>query len=233
MGATFLEETLDGKLTADQVRKQFDQMSSDAAHRSGNEYSGDWNMCSGISVRPEKVFPSYKEAVEWLDQNCQKWENAIAVRYKHSKTTVVKEPTYNGKKASEHGFQGEFGEDFRIAVKSFYPNMTAIVMADQLTEAQKTKGRALINAYLETKKAHVDSVDALRSLTNLVNDLSVDFKDYARLRLARSKATLARRAYVTAMERLKDYNAERSPKLYEKKTDSDGERWAIGGIAAE
>jgi hypothetical protein len=236
MGATYLEESLDGKLTAEQVRKKFDEMTSDASYRSGNEYSGDWNMCHGISVRPDKVFASHKEASEWLDGNCQKWENAIAVRYKASKTESVKQPTYLGKKMGEANVGAVDSYDLpklAIAATSWESTHRVVVVADQLTEPQKAKTKELVNAYILAKETSGKATNALRDLTNKLNALNMEFTDYSGLRMARSKAVLASKAYESAKQRLIAYNEERKAKLTETKTVDLGEKWLIGGIAAE
>jgi Zn-finger nucleic acid-binding protein len=83
MGACFDEITLDGKLTTSQVEKKFKEHQDMCDQESGQSYSGRLNMCNGLKFAHTE-FESYKKAFEYLDKNCQKWENAIAVRYRES-----------------------------------------------------------------------------------------------------------------------------------------------------
>ena len=89
MGACFDELTLDGNLTESQVKSKFEAYQNECAHESGNSYSGRLNMCPGITFAPVRVFSSYSEAADWLQSKCQKWDNAIAVRY--LKTNKIKQ----------------------------------------------------------------------------------------------------------------------------------------------
>ena len=81
MGACFDELDLDGTLSEREVKSRFEAYQNECAHESGNSYSGRLNMCNGIKFATHKVFESQSEAYEYLNETCQKWENAIAVQY--------------------------------------------------------------------------------------------------------------------------------------------------------
>ncbi len=234
MGASFIETTLEGTLTVEQVKQKYSEMEENARHDSGNSYSGDWNMCPGIKVRPDKVFANYNEAEDWLSNNCQKWENAIAVRYKASKKEAVKQPTYNGKVATSSmgSLDHELGNKFMLARTDYSRGTKSIVLADQLTEPQKAKAKGLIDAYIAAKSAYNEAANKFGDIRQNFNTLSSEFSDYTGLRMARNKASLALKAMEATKARLIAYNDERAAKFYEEKTVDLGEKWLIGGIAA-
>jgi hypothetical protein len=84
VGACFDELDLDGKLTESQLEKRFKAYQDECDHESGQSYSGRLNMCRGLEIKHSKEFNSHHEASEYLSETCQKWENAIAVRYKET-----------------------------------------------------------------------------------------------------------------------------------------------------
>jgi hypothetical protein len=234
MGASFQTEIVDGNKTPEQLKKFYEKMCGDAESAHGNEYSGDWNMCRGIRIFTE-VFPDEKSAEEYLNGKCEKWESALAVRFKASLTSTVKQPTYDGKKINEsgmHAFENYDLNGFKLAAVDYMRGEGKIVLADQLTDAQKEKAKRLINAYSAAKRVANDSCAEFHALTGALNDLRKDFKDYNALRMARNKSILSVKAAENAKAALMAYNAERAPKLYEEQTTSDGEKWMIGAVCA-
>lgn len=81
MGAEFDDLDLDGTLSEREVKSRFEAYQNECAHESGNSYSGRLNMCNGLVFAQVRVFDSQNEAYEYLQNKCQKWENAIAVKY--------------------------------------------------------------------------------------------------------------------------------------------------------
>ena len=65
--------------TRDQLNDWYKEACRAAAWSCGNEYSGEINMTSGLGV-DSRAFPSVSAAEDYLDETCQKWGNAIAVR---------------------------------------------------------------------------------------------------------------------------------------------------------
>lgn len=84
MGACFDELDLDGKLTMSQVEAKFKAYQNECSHESGNSYSGRLNMCHGLKFATHKIFESQNAAYEYLNETCQKWDDAIAVQYLES-----------------------------------------------------------------------------------------------------------------------------------------------------
>lgn len=78
MGANFVSFTLKG--TQAEVRKQFDDAVQQSLFSDGHEYSGEIGMANGLKFcRLDRVHTP-TEANEWLQENAQKWEEALAVR---------------------------------------------------------------------------------------------------------------------------------------------------------
>jgi hypothetical protein len=80
MGASFITIELDGNLTEKEVREAFKHQQEEDAWSCGHEYSGQLNMCSGLTFHRNRTFETISDAVEWLDEHVQKWENAECVR---------------------------------------------------------------------------------------------------------------------------------------------------------
>ena len=84
-GAEYLEDDLPGNLSEAEVRKKVDwwiERDQDDHGRGG--YSGTWAEVHGVKF-PNKVFATKKEASDWLVANAQKWEEAVAVKFKAKK----------------------------------------------------------------------------------------------------------------------------------------------------
>lgn len=84
MGAWFDMHDFDGTLSTTELRKRFKDHQDDCAYEDGHSYSGRLNMCPGLDVE-DKTFENYNEAVEYIQTKAEKWENAVAVRYKISR----------------------------------------------------------------------------------------------------------------------------------------------------
>ena len=85
MGANFCERTYN---TPDynKALKEFNSDCEMSLMEDGNTYSG----CIGMFPGAENThieFGSYDEAVEWLQENQDKWENAKAVKFRDGKMT--------------------------------------------------------------------------------------------------------------------------------------------------
>ena len=83
MGACFETMEVDGQVDAKALQAKFQRYQEHCSYESGNSYSGRLNMCSGLRVLNE-VFDSYSKAEDYISQTAQKWEDAVAVRYKVS-----------------------------------------------------------------------------------------------------------------------------------------------------
>jgi hypothetical protein len=80
MGASNLAATFPGNLKKPEVEKLFQQMRKESLRTEGCEYSGGFGMFEpDLDFRPKK-FGSVREAQEWIWENHEKWDEALAVR---------------------------------------------------------------------------------------------------------------------------------------------------------
>ena len=87
MGACSLTTTAPATMTQAEIRTEFAQLQRHAAVTQGSEYSGGWNMMSGIKFYTAKVFDTKDEAEDYVLDNTEKWENALAVQFDDKKGT--------------------------------------------------------------------------------------------------------------------------------------------------
>jgi len=76
MGANF--NTINLKGERPDILGAFRGIQDDDRYENGHSYSGGFGMTTGLSFI-EKSFASDDDADEWLIENCQKWEDALAV----------------------------------------------------------------------------------------------------------------------------------------------------------
>jgi hypothetical protein len=80
MGAQFQAMSVkDG--SRDNIRKLFEAAQDKDRYENGHSYSGGFGMADGLKFDERSPFAGAREAEAWLDENCVKWENAIAVRF--------------------------------------------------------------------------------------------------------------------------------------------------------
>ena len=85
MGCVFNHMSLDGHLTKAQVTSAFESEQDQDRYENGHSYSGGFGMATGLIFETGGAYPNHDAAYEYLDQNCQKWGEARAVRYKNDK----------------------------------------------------------------------------------------------------------------------------------------------------
>ena len=79
MGAAFQSRVFPGDLKKEAVRSEFEDLQERDRYDNGHSYSGGFGMARGLQFRSE-TFPTVDDAEEWLAENAQKWEAALAVR---------------------------------------------------------------------------------------------------------------------------------------------------------
>ena len=84
MGANYVEHVIRGG-NEKHVLNKFKDLQSDAAYEYGHSYSGEINMAYGLTFTGKR-FQSRNEASDWLMNNAQKFDNALVVTFKDSKT---------------------------------------------------------------------------------------------------------------------------------------------------
>lgn len=84
MGACDISFTLDGKATAEQIRKAFKNRQVEDASENGHQsgYSGDFQTVNEVKIHDVPAFENEAAAMEYCLKHAQKWDNVVAVRYK-------------------------------------------------------------------------------------------------------------------------------------------------------
>lgn len=80
MGAIFQVTTAEGRLDQTAVIANFQQIRELDLLANGHSYSGGFGMATGL-IFTGLEFVDADTANEWLEHNCRKWEEALAVRY--------------------------------------------------------------------------------------------------------------------------------------------------------
>lgn len=86
MGACFQTATLSG--SKEKVKVEFAQIQKQDLYENGHSYSGGFGMAQGLKFE-YKEFDNGFEACEWLQENCQKWEHAKAVKIRNTETWLI------------------------------------------------------------------------------------------------------------------------------------------------
>lgn len=87
MGAEFQVMTVNSTNRV-KIKKQFKSAQETDLYDNGHFYSGGFGMAPGLEFNDSKTFETYDEAEQWLLDNAQKWENAIAVPVKDGKKII-------------------------------------------------------------------------------------------------------------------------------------------------
>ena len=249
MGASHLTMAMDGNLTQAQVRAKFEDIQAQHAHEDGCSYSGQWNMCRGLTF-PNPGFKEAlpeKEAYDWLGDHCNKWEDAKAirciVRKPASKPTFTFPPGYR-----DSGSSGEFGKAWRIAYKqdsdTYRITETLVKGADALSLEDR---KAICEAVIKSKDADRAERRARDMFQKAINALNGQGKFdseegmwkpdttplpdefYAKLPALRLAAFDATKALRAAEAALKDLDDKLGDPLMGYKDETI---WLIGGTCA-
>jgi len=231
MGACFNSVQFDGNLTEDQLRKQFSSFKNDQEYEHGHDaYNGTLATTTGLKVC-NTIFQNEREADDYIEKNTNKWENALAARFKVVKVIIKKEPTFKGKKHSESN-SAIFGHDTLCVRQISYGDP---VLADQLSEPQTERVKKLLNAYSDASKSENSLKKAYHSLIHKLNDLdsefsSEDFKSLKKIRVEFKKALALSKK---CLEKFLEIDGKIGARLYKKENKEDGIQWLIGGWCAE
>ena len=82
MGANFQTMNVDNE-DKEAVRAKFNKAQHDDRYDNGHSYSGGFGMASGLCF-DQAQFSDDDAADEWLEENAEKWGDAIAVRVNDS-----------------------------------------------------------------------------------------------------------------------------------------------------
>lgn len=237
MGAVLHCETFDGKLTTDQVRKQYLAHRENMMYEHGTDpYNGTWSTLEDHIVIHNEVLDSYNTAQEFIDQRAEKRGSALAIRYKDVRTEVAKEPTYNGKPS---GFGLAINTKTIRSVNSVWDaasRETRFVAADQLTVAHKAKALTLYTDWHTKNRAFDQLRNAVNRICQRLQDVSApapgpaDFKELQQAIKQRARAHAAEKK---AAEKFLAFDIKQAAKIYATKQVDHGAQWLVGGLCAQ
>jgi hypothetical protein len=239
MGASEIAFAFDGKNTKADIERKFKKMSDEAAYARGHEYSGSWNMFSGVSFPNTDVFDSRSTAENWIYDNSDKRGDALCVRFKGVKNIFVSTPTFGGKKPEPHGYyKGSFtfqpngnqmshlsGKailytkiDYETIVGYHQQEHLIIEPADQLTKEEKETALNLYKKYRDSKF--------------ICNAMSWHWPEWGFSNVTLEQLREASEIRKTAETAWCEFEKTMIEKLW-KTEDEPYEAWIMGGLAAD
>ena len=225
MGAHNVNATFSGKLTPDQLRKAYFTMCEDLRDEYGTDpYNGTFSTIADLRIETDKVFDSFDEADKYCLEHAQKWEFAVAVRYKHIE-----------KKRSPWTFDGKENWSGSMIAETFVGRQSVYVAADQLSADEKKMGLGIFKGYVESEDAERAARYALAALVNPLTDLQMPLptkglaSSLKKARTALAKATQKASKHKTAWERFAQRMTAKHVKV---STEDKGTEWCVSGWAA-
>jgi hypothetical protein len=254
MGACFNEVVWDGALSRAEVREKFEEMIADFYQSDGNDsYNGTFTTCSGLNIRDNK-FDSQQAATAWLEENAQKWEEVLAVRFQAIKEELTKQPTFNaGMRWDVFDPRYEFlqlpeahkdGEDsvpmLRCCLTDALSSRVGssrnydIFPADQLTENQQSHLSDVAREYIEAKVMQTKLVVNLTAEIAVILDLekAISAKGWNEIKEVRASlaTNISKRGRLAG--KLAKLRERYDGKLWESKQVAGEMHWMLGGVCA-
>ena len=247
MGSHFHTAHFDGKLTKSELIKQYNSFVDEerGEHGSG-AYSGTFATLQGLSIL-EKIFNSEKEASEHVEKNTDKWGSALAVQHKDVWEVYTKSPTFNGKKFNSSGmsvvsldpndylFRSIGMKSSKCIATEFIQGGSKFVLADQLSEDQKTKLKAVLEPCVDENRKFKKLNEELRILVSKAGDISADFttEDIKSLKSVRKELLKTKANRDKLLAKLEVMDGRFGEKLYKKEMEDRGIQWFVGGWVSE
>jgi len=243
MGACFHTEVFDGKLTPKELEKAYNSRVESLRDEYGsNAYNGTFSTLRGITVG-NRVFETQREADDYLDGVCEKWGNAVAVKYKDRREEKTKEPTFEGKPSREHNCSViitdasdcSYGLRCAISVLVAPDYKRRMIIADQLTAAQKTQFARAYETWRTKHDAARAAENTFRDALNVIGTTKelITTEMLKPLKVVGNQRHKLRKAADAEVKWLKAVDAKFAEKLYATKTVDHGEQWLVGGVCAE
>lgn len=242
MGAVLYHETFDGKLTEDQVRKQYLSRRDDMEYEHGTDpYNGTWSTLDDALVIHKELLENHQAASDFIDQRCEKRGAAHAVKFKDVRSETTKEPTFRGKKWHEQShiqFSCPDGSNFstRSVVRIWNMNgPNEYAAADSLPPTVQLKLVAAARAWSD-KKREYDLIQApLAALAQRLAapKLEVGTADFANMKSLRKRLLKAYASLTKAADKLCELDKKYAEKLYATAAVDHGTKWLVGGLCAE
>ncbi len=242
MGAVLYHEIFEGKLTEDQVRKEYLSRRENMMYEHGTDpYNGTWSTLDEHVVIHKEVLDSHNAASDFIDQRCKKRGAAHAVQYKDVRNETVTEPTFRGKKWHEHGhlqFNNPDSTPYstRAIVRIWKQNNDLeFAAADSLSPSVQTKLVDAATIWWEKKRAYDGILAPLSGLSQKIPAprLEVTAADFASMKSLRKQLLKAHAALCKAADKLCELDKKHAEKLYSSADVDHGAQWLVGGLCAE
>lgn len=249
MGSHFHEAEFDGKLTKSELVRKYELLVEEERYEYGNGgYSGTFATLSGIRVL-EKTFASRKEASDYVCDNTEKRGPALAVKYQDTHEVFTSVPTFNGKNFGNESFSGknvntvsldenDLFSAFGVGAKSIAVERVddgwKFVLADQLSERQKSQLKAVLDPCIEENKKFRSLSNEFKDLLTKAGDLAADFttENLKSLKTVRKELLKTKIKRNKLLAKLKSLDERLGGKLYKTKTEDRGTKWFVGGWCA-
>lgn len=242
MGSQFHTAEFDGKLNRSELIKQYNLLVEEERYEHGSgAYSGTFATLHGIEVI-EKTFDSEREASDHVEKNTNKWGSALAVKYRDVREVIKTSPTFGGKNFSHSHISTasldpndlfhSFGmNSAKCIALEFEQGGSRLVLADQLTEEQKNKIKAILEPCAEENRKFRKLNDQLKSLLHKAGDISADFttEDMKSLKTVRKELLKTKAKRDKLLAKLVVLDERLGAKLYKKETEDRGTKWFVGG----
>lgn len=243
MGSQFRSAEFDGNLTRSELVKQYNLLVAEERYEYGSgAYSGTFATLHGIEVL-EKTFGSEREASDHVEKNTNKWGSALAVRYRDLREFVKVSPTFNGKNFSHNSVSTvsldgndlfrSFGGDksAKCIALEFEQGGSRFVLADQLSDDQKNKIKAILEPCAEENRKFRKLGDELNKLLHKAGDISSDFgtEDLKGLKVVRKELLKTKANRDKLLAKLVVLDERFGSKLYKKEVEDRGTKWFVGG----
>lgn len=243
MGSSFHSAEFDGKLTKSELVDQYNLLVAEERYEYGRDpYSGTFaTLQFGLKVE-DKIFGSELEASEYVDQNTDKHGSPLAVRYRDLREVVKSSPTFNGKNFSHNSVSTvsldgndlfrSFGGDksAKCIAYEFDKGGSLLVLADQLTEDQKNKIRAVLDPCVEENRRFRKLSDELNRILHKAGDISAEFgaEDLKGLKVVRKELLKTKAKRDRLLAKLAVLDERFGSKLYKNEVEDRGTRWFVG-----
>jgi hypothetical protein len=255
MGANFEVVEFDGNLTRDQLTNKYQELVQDQKYEYGHGgYSGTFATLHGIAIKGG-VFSSRKEAEDYIENNHQKRDPAMAVLFRNVEKTFEKRPTFNGKPMAVNGCWSPSKDAQPVEVRYYYPENASQdapysyrtkalaevlngeiknVVADQLNAGDKEKLKATWNSFFEASSDWKSLHDKMEVLVNKLKKTEAvftteDWRDLKTVRKSLKRALCLREKTKAKFIALDKKLGER---LYKYGENDKGDKWLVGGWCA-
>lgn len=244
MGAVLNCKVFDGKLTEDQVRKQYLSVRHDMMYEHGTDpYNGTWSTLDEHVVIHKDVLDSHSAADAFIDLRAEKRGAAHAVQFKDLREEATLEPTFMGSKKSAcfpayPHCEGDIDYSTRAVVRvpaAHSQVKDTWAAAEQLKPAEQAKLVEAVTDWHAKFKEHVKAKNDLAVVLDRIKNPSIEVvtADFAAVKKLRKQLEKIWAATSKAALKLYTLDKKYAARLYKIGTVDHGLFWLVGGLCAE